>query len=199
MRFVRDAVITVLVLAVVIGIAAYARVRAGGLSADAEPGSIERSIASRLVRLSIPADHDRATNPFAADRDTWRAAVDHYSDHCAICHGDDGHGRTDLGQNMYPKVPDLADAAVQQLSDGAIFSIIQNGVRWTGMPAWKHEHTADDTWKLVSLVRRLPSLSQDELEGLTHREDDRQSEPPHDRDGSEHHQHNHTEHQHPGR
>jgi mono/diheme cytochrome c family protein len=75
-----------------------------------------------------------------------------------VCHGADGRGRTDIGEYMYPKVPDLAASQVQQLSDGALFFIIQNGVRWTGMPGWKREHTAEETWKLVSFVRHVPSL-----------------------------------------
>jgi len=170
-RFLRDALITLIVLIAVVWIVAYARIRAGGLSADAEPGAVERTVAARLVRLSIPADAQQQQNPFGTDPAAWRAAADHYSDHCAICHGSDGHGRTEMGENMYPKVPDLGDAGVQRLSDGALFAIIQNGVRWTGMPAWKREHSPDDTWKLVSFIRKVPSLTSEDLESLVHHDD----------------------------
>ena len=119
MRFLRDAFITLIVLVAVVWIVAYTRIRAGGMSADAEPGAVERTVAARLVRLSIPAEAQQQQNPFRADPAAWRAAADHYEDHCAICHGSDGHGRTGMGENMYPKVPDLADAGVQRLSDGA--------------------------------------------------------------------------------
>ena len=180
MRFLRDALITVVVLVVVVGVGAYSRMRAGGLSADADPGPLERTVARRLLRFSISPEAERQKNPFGEDATAWRAAADHYVDHCAICHGSDGHGHTDMGENMYPKVPDLADAAVQSLSDGALFSIIQNGVRWTGMPAWKHEHPAEDTWKLVSFVRRVPSFTSTDLESLHHGEDT-------DHHGSGHH------------
>jgi len=67
---------------------------------------------------------------------------------------------------MYPKVPDLADARIQAMSDGALFHIIQNGVRWTGMPAWKREHSPEETWRLVSLIRKVPSLTPGELDSL---------------------------------
>jgi len=164
MRFLRDALITLVVLIAVVWIAAYSRVRAGGLAADAEPGRVERAIASRLNRLSIPADARQQNSPFRADTTVWRTAADHYGDHCAACHGGDGHGATVLGQHMYPKTPDLADPAVQRLSDGELFYVIQNGVRWTGMPAWKHEHSPDDTWRLVSFIRAVPHLTRDDLE-----------------------------------
>ena len=64
---------------------------------------------------------------------------------------------------MYPRVPDLTGAEVQERSDGALFHIIQNGIRWTGMPAWKAEHSADDTWKLVAFIRKAPTLTQADL------------------------------------
>src|SRR5262249_11704070 len=148
----------------VVWVVAYSRVRAGGLAADAEPGHVESSIASRLVRLAIPAEAGQQRNPFGADRMAWRTAADHYGDHCATCHGNDGRGQTQLGRSMYPPAPDFGDASVQRLSDGELFYIIQNGVRWTGMPAWKREHSSDETWRLVSFIRAVPSLTAADLE-----------------------------------
>jgi mono/diheme cytochrome c family protein len=165
MRFIRDALITMAVLLAIVSIVLYTQVRAGGLAADAEPGHAERLIASRLVRLAIPADARQQQNPLGADDKTiWRTAADHYGDHCAACHGNDGRGDTQLGRNMYPDVPSFADETVQRLSDGELFYIIQNGVRWTGMPAWKDEHSADDSWRLVSLIRAMPTLTPADLD-----------------------------------
>jgi mono/diheme cytochrome c family protein len=64
---------------------------------------------------------------------------------------------------MYPKVPDLTSTDVQRRSDGALFYIIQNGIRWTGMPAWKDEHSPEDTWKLVAFIRKAPTLTEADL------------------------------------
>lgn len=166
MRFLRDAIITLALVTLVGGGILYMRIRDGGLSADAEPAALERAIATRLVRLSIPADAERQQNPFRDDANAWRSSFEHFQDHCAVCHGRDGRGKTDIGENLYPKVPDLAATTTQARSDGALFHIIQNGVRWTGMPAWKREHSPEDTWKLVSLIRRMPALTADELERI---------------------------------
>jgi mono/diheme cytochrome c family protein len=181
-RFLRDAVITIVVLVVIAVLVAYGAVANGGMTADAQPGPIERAVAGRLLRLSIPADASALKNPFANDAEMWRQAEDHYGDHCAPCHGDDGRGRTDLGEYMYPKVPDLAGAAVQRQSDGALFYIIQNGVRWTGMPGWKLEHTPEETWKLVSFIRHVPQITPIEpsTHGAHHHEHDEGHEPHHD-------------------
>src|SRR5262245_50706423 len=163
MRFLRDAIITIALLVTIGAIGALAVVRNAGLTADNEPSRIERSVAGQLVRLSIPAAAERQANPVGADTSAWREAVDHYLDHCAGCHGRNGHGDTEIGQNMYPRVPDLTSETVQARSDGALFYIIQNGVRWTGMPAWKQEHSPEETWKLVAFIRKVPTLTEADL------------------------------------
>ena len=164
MRFLKDAVITCVLLAVIATGIAFVMVRRGGLGADAQPGRMERAVARQLVRLSIPAEAEKQQNPLASDANVWREAREHYADHCAVCHGRDGKGNTDVGKNMYPKVPDLTGPEVQKRSDGALFYIIQNGVRWTGMPAWKNEHSPEDSWKLVAFLRKVPTLTEADLQ-----------------------------------
>ena len=56
--------------------------------------------------VSIPADADRQQSPLEGQADVWREAREHYLDHCAVCHGRDAKGNTDMGANMHPKVPD---------------------------------------------------------------------------------------------
>src|SRR5262245_4623015 len=163
MRFLRDALITVVLLSVIASAVVYTMVRHGGLAATQEPGHLERSVAGQLVRLSIPREVERQTSPFANDANAWRDAKEHFIDHCAVCHGRGGKGDTDVGRNMYPRVPDLTGSAVQGRSDGALFYIIQNGVRWTGMPAWKGEHSPEESWKLVAFIRKSPTLTESDL------------------------------------
>jgi mono/diheme cytochrome c family protein len=94
--------------------------------------------------------------------------MEHYARYCAVCHANDGSGlKTPLGTGLYPKPPDLRAAATQSLTDGELFYIIDNGVRFTGMPAFG---TGESTpagdkqlWELVQFVRRLPRITPDEL------------------------------------
>ncbi len=146
------------VVVLAVAVTGFSLVLHEGLSADRPPGPIETAVARRLVRLSIPASERATTNPHASHVDAWREGAEHFADHCAFCHGEDGRGRSAVGEHMYPPVPDLASADVQRLSDGALFAIIQHGIRWTGMPAFQADHTADETWDLVSFVRHVPAL-----------------------------------------
>ena len=72
-----------------------------------------------------------------------------------------------MGRNLYPRAPDMTLAATQALSDGELYSIIENGIRLTGMPAWGKgepgKHDSWDSWALVAFIRHLPRLTPEEL------------------------------------
>lgn len=163
MRFLRDALLTLVILAVVVAVLGYLFIR-NGLSARTEPPAIEKAVAERLRSLAIPSGANRQANPFARDTKAWIEGGMHFQDHCAICHDENGSGRSEIGRNVYPKVPDMRLEDTQELSDGALYFIIQNGVRYTAMPGWSGEHTPEETWKLVSFIRKLPKLTPEELE-----------------------------------
>jgi plastocyanin len=154
---------TILAAAVVLAaVAGFIILRNGALAADRKPMAIEAAVARRLVNLSIPASKRDAKNPLTAP-DTWRSAADDFRGQCAMCHGNDGRGRTPIGPRMYPPVPDLAAPEIQQFSDGALFSIIEHGVSWTGMPAFRSSHSDEQIWRLVAFVRQVPKLTAADL------------------------------------
>ncbi len=177
MTFLRDAVITLAVLLVIALVAGIATLP-NRFVATAAPGRIETAVALRVRNLSIPGDAARARNPIASHPDAWRAGGAHFEDHCAVCHNTDGRGGGEIGPNLNPRAPDLTSARTQHLTDGQLYYIITNGVRWTGMPAFGQEHTPEETWQLVSFIRRLPKLTPDEIEQLEKAAGD--PEPAHD-------------------
>jgi hypothetical protein len=89
----------------------------------------------------------------------------HWADHCASCHANDGSGETSMGQGLYPRVPDMRLAATQDLTDGELFYIIENGIKLTGMPAWTTgtPEGEESSWHLVNFIRHLRDLSEEEL------------------------------------
>lgn len=134
----------------------------GGISARPEPSAAEAAVARRIRHLAIPASDRALTNPFARSAMALTAGRAHFADHCAVCHGNDGKGQTQFGRGLYPRPPDLTRPATQDLSDGELFYVIENGVRFTGMPAFHVEGATDLSWHLVTFVRHLPSLSPEE-------------------------------------
>lgn len=130
-----------------------------GFSARDNPSAMEAYLARTARNLSIPASERDAKNPFAPSVEVLSEARAHFADHCAICHGNDGSGKTQIAQNLYPKAPDMRLPDTQNLTDGEIYYIIHSGIRLTGMPAWGTEEKDDDSWKLVVFIRHLPQLT----------------------------------------
>src|SRR5712672_1619116 len=133
-----------------------------GLSSRATPGPVESMIARRVRHLAIPSSARAVANPVLSSAEDLREARLHFADHCAICHGNEGVGDTIIGGGLYPKPPDLRLPETQNLSDGELFWIIENGVRFTGMPAFSAGGAHGgmlDSWKLVHFIRHLPHLT----------------------------------------
>jgi len=150
-----------------LAIAIYAALNFRGFSARAQPGALERVLVRATRRLAIPAKAARASNPVVFTPDIWAQSRAHFADHCALCHANDGSGRTEIGQSLYPNAPDMRLADTQDLTDGELYWIIENGVRLTGMPAWGLGGGNDpDTWKLVHFIRHLNDLTADQLNDM---------------------------------
>lgn len=185
--------IALVVLAVFVAGAAYGTMLIRrGFSAQAEPSAVEKLVARAVRNMAIPAQARNQQNPWK-DRFTPELMAytrHHFADHCAACHANDGSGQIEMGQGLYPKPPDMRLPATQNLTDGELYYIIENGVRLTGMPAWGDAGSTgqdDDSWQLVLFIRHLPQLTPDELKDMEHynptgpfdaEEDQRQQQEP---------------------
>lgn len=152
----------------VLAVVAYTIVDGFGFDARGEPGRLETAVALRLRTMAIPGEARTRTNPEPLDEENFRTGLAHFADHCAVCHGNDGSGDSEFGPGLYPKPPDLRLSRTQDLTDGQLFYIIEHGVPLTGMPGFG-TRTADGeraTWHLVQFIRRLPTLTEEELEHM---------------------------------
>ena len=130
---------------------------------------MEAFIARRLRAIAIPSDARDAMNPVAATPEVLAESMAHFADHCASCHANDGSGDAVIGRGLYPKPPDMRQTDTQNLTDGELYYIIHNGVRFTGMPGFGEDtsNTQDlDSWKLIHFIRRLPKLTAEEVEQM---------------------------------
>jgi mono/diheme cytochrome c family protein len=164
--------LTFLILAVLAGVATLGwlgyRLFTTGFSAKTEPHAIEVFMARQIRHLAIPIEQRNASNPVAFSPDLLQEGLAHFADHCAVCHANDGSGKTPIGKNVYPKAPDLRLSDTQSMSDGELFWVIHNGIRFTAMPAWGEGDPAQDkdSWKLIHFIRHLPQLTPEELDQM---------------------------------
>ena len=160
--------VAALLVVAAIALTGVVYVRRTGLRGQPEPGPIETRIARSIRSLAIPSEFKARTNPLAA-ADALTPGLEHFARYCAICHGNNGEGAA-IGRGLYPKPPDMRADATQRLTDGEIFYIIENGVRFTGMPAFgtgKADSAGDkQAWELVSFVRHLPRITTEEIDWM---------------------------------
>ena len=164
----KGALAALVILTVVGMLGAVIFLKATGLSARAIPSPVETAVARRLRALAVPSDYSRLRNPVLMNDESVRDGMAHFADHCAVCHGNDGSGNTDMGRGMFPPAPDMNASATQLLGDGELFYIIEQGIRFTGMPAWGTGTLAgeESSWHLVNFIRHLPKLTPEQLEEM---------------------------------
>jgi mono/diheme cytochrome c family protein len=154
----------VIAAAILVGVLTLTSMVRRGFSAHDEPSRIEATMARAMRHWAVPTELREKKNPVPLTPQVLAEGRGHFADHCAGCHGNDGKGGG-MGKQMSPKAPDMTLAQMQSLSDGELFSIIENGVRLTGMPGFG-SGTAESpygNWGLVHFVRHLPKLTPQEL------------------------------------
>ena len=155
-----------IVVAIITGVGVYAiRLRQRGFGTRSQPSVVEALLAKKSRNWAIPERARSLRNPMPASDEMLAHGRNHWADHCATCHANNGSGETEIGKNLYPKAPDMRLPETQSLSDGELYYIIRNGVRMTGMPAWGNPEAGEldhDAWMLVLFIRHLPQIAPDE-------------------------------------
>ena len=96
-----------------------------GFSARPEPGGLETFGALTIRNLAIGHQARGLRNPVGRSAEVIASGREHFADHCASCHANDGSGDTPIGRGLYPRAPDMRLARTQDLSDGELFYIIE--------------------------------------------------------------------------
>jgi mono/diheme cytochrome c family protein len=103
------------------------------------------------------ASHAGAPNPVKPTPETQAKAKGLYAIDCAMCHGDNGNGQTDLAKSMSLNMADFTDAKVMSAkTDGDLFDIIRNGK--DKMPPEASGRANDNmVWNLIHYIRKMSS------------------------------------------
>ncbi len=166
MRKLLGLVVVILALAGALSIAAAVSMVRGGFSARPKPSRIEARAVMVLRDLATPRKAKDRKSPIAViSADVLARGRAHFGEECAGCHGNDGRG-SDFGRSMFPQVPDLREAQ-RDMTDGEIFWVVTNGIRFSGMPAFGTPGDAqeeEEHWEVVAFVRHLPAITKGEIE-----------------------------------
>jgi len=101
------------------------------------------------------ASHAGAPNPIKPTAEGQTKAKTLFEIDCAMCHGENGNGKTDLAKSMGLTIVDFTDAKVMSAkTDGDLFDIIRNGK--DKMPPEASGRANDNTvWNLIIFIRKM--------------------------------------------
>ncbi len=92
------------------------------------------------------------SNPVERSEASVVSGSDLFYQNCRQCHGDGGLGDGPLAGSL-PTPPANFRVHVPFHADGVLFTWITDGIRGTGMPAWKSTLSEQERWDLVNFLR----------------------------------------------
>lgn len=95
---------------------------------------------------NAPASAQAVKNPYAGQEEAAQAGKELYTRDCLSCHGQLGHGTSN--------VPSLVDGKLDSVTPGEVFWFITRGDKENGMPAWA-SLPAKQRWQIVTYVESL--------------------------------------------
>ena len=92
--------------ALLVGIATGVYFVTAGVSARPQPGRIESFAAHAIRGIAVRTRVHSLSNPVPVSDAVVKEGMEHFADHCAVCHGNDGSGNTEMGRGLYPRASD---------------------------------------------------------------------------------------------
>lgn len=122
------------------------------------PMPFEKKLAHLALDAHLELQHI-SQPPVAADEATYLAGAEVYKQHCAVCHGRPGQSPTDYATTMYPKPPQLFQGkGVTDDPAAESYWKTANGIRMTGMPAFKTKLTDMQLWQVSQLLAHATEI-----------------------------------------
>jgi mono/diheme cytochrome c family protein len=127
-----------------------------GSTGTGQPPGWEVSLGDRLLDASLEKRAKGLHNPIKAnDSAALAAGAKLYANNCAGCHGEAGRPSEWGSKGFYPRVPQFHQVKESELTPEEAFTAIHDGIRYSGMGAWKGMMTDDDMWKVANFVARI--------------------------------------------
>lgn len=117
---------------------------------------MRNSVELRAMTIPVPP----LDNP-----DLVRLGAAHFHSGCAFCHGAPGTPVSPISRQMLPPPPDLTKPA-RPWKDEELFWIVQNGIKYTGMPGWVALERDDEIWAVVAFLKRIASMDENRYREL---------------------------------
>ena len=159
---VRGFLLGIVATLVVLAAAGYAVLKTGAVpaNADARPGPVEKYVARASLRATLNNDAPKEPNPVPLTDANLIAGIKLYAANCVVCHGNAAGDKSasPIAKGEYPAPPQLGKDGVEDDPQGWTYWKIEHGIRWTGMPSWKHVLSPKEIWTLALFLKHMDKL-----------------------------------------
>ena len=130
------------------------------VATDAQAMPFEKKFAQMALNARVEKEMPKSV-PVTADETAYLAGADIYREHCAVCHGLPGQPATAIAKGMFPKPPVLLEGkGVTDDPAQETYWKVANGIRMTGMPAFKKSLTEQQIWQVSLLLANADKAPQ---------------------------------------
>jgi thiosulfate dehydrogenase len=155
-------VIGILIGVMLVGVGAWLYFTTGWAPvAVADPPMLfEKKLAHGALNARIGKDPHTDPAPVPLNEATYLAAADVYKQNCAVCHGLPGEAQSAIAKGMFPKPPELFHGTgVTDDPAWETYWKAKNGIRLTGMPAFKDSLNDTQIWQASVLLANADKIS----------------------------------------
>jgi thiosulfate dehydrogenase len=133
----------------------------------APPMPLERTVTRMALNARIDKEAPKDA-PIQPTEPNLLAGAKLYREYCAVCHGMPGQPKTATANGMFPPPPQLFQGkGVTDDPVGETFWKAANGIRLTGMPAYRGSLTDEQLWQISWVLAhgmdKLPQSAKDVL------------------------------------
>src|SRR5215472_10523650 len=126
----------------------------------ASPMPFERNLAKKGLHAYL----DKLPHPLPlvpADEANLLVAAKVYKEQCATCHGLPGEAKSAVAHGMFPAPPELFHGTgVTDDEPWETYWKVENGIRMTGMPAFKGQVPEKEIWQVTMLVKNADKITE---------------------------------------
>jgi mono/diheme cytochrome c family protein len=159
MRFIAGLIIGLLIIPV--GTYLYFRLGYAPVATSESPMPFEAQIAQTALQVRIEKESPKNT-AIPVSPDNMVAGAKIYHDNCAFCHGLKGQEKTAAAEGMFPKPPQLFTGhGVTDDPPGETYWKAANGIRLSGMPAYKHALSDQQIWQVSVMLANADKLPEE--------------------------------------
>ena len=151
-------VIMGLALAALAGGAAFVWLGLYDISATDQHLAPTYRVLDYAMRRSVKQRADDIAVPDLADKRLIARGLSLYRSHCVQCHGAPGVPPQPFALGMTP-VPAALMYTAREWPPGQLFWVVREGIKMTGMPAWKYRLSDEDIWAVVAFLPAMAHLT----------------------------------------